>query len=108
MLRALHREPQARDALIDELRLGRGADRRLDAAIESAEASLAQPAEAEARRLVESLAIALQGSLVVRHSPAAVADAFCATRLAGDHGYAFGTLPSGLDVQSILARAWPV
>ena len=48
--------------------------------------------ELRARRIVERMAIALQASLLVRHGDAAVADAFCATRLAGDHGHAFGTL----------------
>ena len=48
-----------------------------------------------ARRIVERMALALQGSLLVRHAPAAVADAFCASRLAGDGGLAFGTLPAG-------------
>jgi putative acyl-CoA dehydrogenase len=107
VLRALAREPGAGDALIAELRLARGGDRRLDAAIDDAEAQLARPDEALARRLVESLAIALQGSLLVRYSHAAVTNAFCATRIAGDHGYAFGTLPPGLDVEAMLARAWP-
>jgi putative acyl-CoA dehydrogenase len=106
-LRALHKEPQARDALVAELRLGRGADRRLDAAIDGAEAQLASPEETGARRLVESLALALQGSLLVRHSPAPVSDAFCATRLSGDHGYAFGALPAGIDLGAVLERAWP-
>ncbi|HTO99191.1 MAG TPA: isovaleryl-CoA dehydrogenase [Myxococcales bacterium] len=107
VLRALAKEPQARDALVAELRLARGADRRLDAALDDAEAQLARPEEPGARRLVESLALALQGSLLARHSPAALSDAFCATRLSGDHGYAFGTLPSGLDLPSILSRSWP-
>ncbi|HZR08823.1 MAG TPA: isovaleryl-CoA dehydrogenase [Myxococcales bacterium] len=107
VLRALHKEPQSRDALIAELRLARGADRRLDAALDEVEAQLAKPEERGARRLVESLAVALQASLLARHSPRAVADAFCATRVAGDHGYAFGTLPAGLDVEGILGRAWP-
>ena len=107
VLRALHKEPRTRDALIAELRLGRGADRRLDAALDDAEAQLAAPDESAARRLVESLAIALQGTLLARHSPAAVLDGFCATRVAGDHGHAFGTLPAGLDVAAILTRAWP-
>src|SRR5207249_2404399 len=106
VLRALGKEPPARDALLDELRLGRGADKRLDAALDDAEAQLARPDEAQARRLVESLALALQGTLLVRHSVPAMADAFCATRLGGDHGYAFGTLPAGLDVSAILSRAW--
>ncbi len=48
-----------------------------------------------ARRLVERMALTLQASLLVRHAPAAVADAFCATRLGGDWGHAFGTLPGG-------------
>jgi putative acyl-CoA dehydrogenase len=107
VLRALQKEPQTRDALLAELRLARGADRRLDAALDDAEAQLAKPDEAAARRLVESLALALEGSLLARHAPAAVSDAFCATRLSGDHGYAFGTLPAGLDLAAILARAWP-
>jgi len=107
VLRALHKEPGARDALVEELRLGRGADRRLDAALEEAETRLAAPDEAGARRLVESLGLALQGSLLVRHAPGAVADAFCATRLLGDGGYAFGTLPAGVDAAAILSRAWP-
>ena len=51
------------------------------------------------------MAIALQASLLVRHSSAAVADAFCATRLGGDWGRAFGTLPQGLDTQAIVDRA---
>src|SRR3954469_19554020 len=60
VLRALQKEPQARDALVAELRLARGADRRLDAALDDAEARLAAPDESGARRLVESLALALQ------------------------------------------------
>ena len=107
VLRALGKEPQARDVLVSELRLGRGADKRLDAALDQVEAQLVQPEESQARSLVESLALALQGTLVVRHSIPAIADAFCATRLGGDHGYAFGTLPAGLDVSAILSRAWP-
>ncbi len=107
VLRALHKEPHSRDAVIAELRLARGADRRLDAALDDAESALAKPDESGARRLVESLAVALQASLLARHSPPAVVDAFCATRVAGDHGYSFGTLPVGLDADGILRRAWP-
>ena len=63
--------------------------------------------ELRARRVVERAALALQGSLLVRHAPDAVADAFCATRLAGDGGRAFGTLPPGTDLDAIIERAWP-
>ena len=107
VLRALHKEPQARDALLAELRLSRGADRHLDAALDAVEADLLAPDEASARRLVERLATTLQASLLVRHAPPAVADAFCRTRVAGDHGSVFGTLPDGVDIDAILARAWP-
>jgi putative acyl-CoA dehydrogenase len=61
-----------------------------------------------ARRVVEDLAVALQGSLLVRHSPPAVADAFCATRLAGQGGRVYGTLPTGVDAGAIVERALPV
>src|SRR3954469_11664862 len=107
VLRAIHKEPQARDALLAELRLSRGADRRLDAALDAAEAQLIRPDEASARRLVESLALSLQAALLVQHAPAAVADAFCATRLGGDHGTSFGTLPAAVNTAAILERAWP-
>jgi putative acyl-CoA dehydrogenase len=110
VLRALARHPEAREALRAELALGTGADRRLDAAVTGLDAELTHPpdaAESGARRLVERLALVLQGALLVRHAPAAVADAFCASRLAGDRGGAFGTLPAGLDLDAIVARARP-
>ena len=64
--------------------------------------------EVRARRVVEQLALALQGSLLVRFGDPAVADAFCAVRLAGDGGRAFGTLPAGVDARAIVARHSPV
>jgi putative acyl-CoA dehydrogenase len=57
--------------------------------------------------VVERMAIALQGSIVVKHADPAVADAFCATRLAGDRGRAFGTLPPGVDCARIVERHRP-
>jgi len=108
VLRAIAREPEALDALLGELRLARGADRRFDAWLARLEAELADPsgAEGRARRLVERLALALQGSLLLRGAPAALGDAFCAGRL-GEGGLAFGTLPPGLDLDAILERAAP-
>ena len=61
--------------------------------------------EYRARRVVETMALVLQGSLLVRFGEPAVSDAFCAARFGGDHGGAFGTLPSGVDTQAIIARA---
>ena len=108
VLRASVREPASLPALMAELRLARGADRRLDAWVDGLEGELARPEEAErrARRSVERLALALQASLLVRHAPQAVADAFCASRL-GDGGLSFGTLPPASDLGPILARSAP-
>jgi putative acyl-CoA dehydrogenase len=107
VLRALAREPASVEAFFAEVSLASGADARLDAAVDRCRKALVEADEAGARRLVESLALVLQGSLLVRHAPPAVADAFCATRLDGDWGHAFGTLPPGLDPASIVARATP-
>jgi putative acyl-CoA dehydrogenase len=108
VLRALSRTPDAMDALRAELAPARGADARLDRAIGTLEATLAaRPAEGQARRLVEEIVLAVQAALLVRHAPPAVADAFCASRLAGDHGGNFGTLPRGADLTGIVERARP-
>jgi putative acyl-CoA dehydrogenase len=111
VLRAIQKAPESLAALFGEIAAARGADHRLDlfAAALRDDFGRLDPAEAEtrARHLVERLALALQGSLLVRHAPPAVADAFCATRLAGDGGRAFGTLPAGVDVEAILERAAP-
>jgi len=64
--------------------------------------------ESQARVLTRDLVLALQAALLVKHSPPAVADAFCASRLGGDAGSPFGTLPRGLDVRAIAARAAPI
>ncbi|MFJ8648404.1 acyl-CoA dehydrogenase family protein [Streptomyces sp. NPDC093546] len=107
VLRALQREPLALNALLEEVGKARGADHRLDAAIKGLLTELAdlEGVEARARRLVERMALVLQGSLLVRWAPAAVADAFCASRLGGDWGAAFGTLPHTLDLGSVVERA---
>jgi putative acyl-CoA dehydrogenase len=107
VLRALRREPATAQALFDELALAKGADARLDAAVLRLEGQLAAGSESGARRLVEQMALTLQASLLVRHAPAAVADAFCATRLGGDWGHAFGTLPGTADLDAVLNRALP-
>jgi len=86
--------------------LATGADHRLDDAVARLRKELGDLSaiELRARRIVETMALVLQGSLLVRHGPAAVADAFCASRLAGDWGVAFGTLPPGTDTGAILGR----
>ncbi|WP_274563453.1 acyl-CoA dehydrogenase family protein [Streptomyces spiramyceticus] len=107
VLRALQREPQALNAFLTEIGQARGADHRLDGAIKGLLTELAdlEGMEGRARRLVERMALVLQGSLLVRWAPPEVADAFCASRLGGDWGAAFGTLPHSLDLASVVERA---
>ncbi|MGR4848994.1 acyl-CoA dehydrogenase family protein [Streptomyces sp. LARHCF252] len=107
VLRALSREPGTAEALFGELALARGADARLDAAVTRLKDRLPEASPTTARRLVEQMALTLQASLLVRHAPPAVADAFCATRLGGDWGQAFGTLPEMAGLDAILERALP-
>jgi putative acyl-CoA dehydrogenase len=111
VLRVLARRPESVAALLDEIAPARAAEPRLDRAAAAVERELAAAnpdgLQAGARRLVERLAVLLQGALLVRHGHPAVADAFCASRVAGDRGAAFGTLPPGLDLATIVERATP-
>lgn len=107
VLRALNREPQALNAFLTEVGRARGADHRLDAAVKDLlhELSDLEGIEARARRLVERMALVLQGSLLVRYAPPEVTDAFCGSRLGGDWGRAFGTLAHPLPTGAIVERA---
>ncbi len=112
VLRAMVKDPEGLPAFLAECELAAGADARLDAHLERARAAAtdvfasAEP-EFSARRVVEDLAVALQGSLLVRTAPPAVADAFCAARLDGAGGRVYGTLPAGVDAGAIVDRALP-
>ncbi len=109
VLRAIAREPAALDAYFDEVGSAAGGDRRLDDRVASLRKECADldAIESRARILVEHLATTFQAALLVRHAPASVADAFCGSRLGGDGGRAFGTLPPGTDTKSIVDRARP-
>ena len=104
VLRALTKDPTTVEALLAELQSTAGADKRLDAYVEGLKARLSAAAgdKYAARDLTEKLALALQASLVVRCSAPAMAEAFVGSRLAGQHGHGFGTLPEGMDVNGIL------
>ncbi len=101
LLRLLAREPATLEAYRAEVL---GVDDRVDAAFKDVETELAAPEERVARRLTERMAVLLTGALLARHAPAPVADAYLDSRVAGDHGHAFGTLPRGTDVDALLAR----
>jgi putative acyl-CoA dehydrogenase len=109
VLRALSREPEVLEAWITEVGLAQGADPRLDRAIHDTLALLGDTAalEASARRLAGQMAACLQGSLLVRFAPPAVADAFCSSRLGTSYDGTFGTLTGG-DLRAIVVRATPV
>jgi putative acyl-CoA dehydrogenase len=109
-LRALAKQPETAEAFFAEVGQAAGADQRLDRAVARLRNELADPeqVQARARRLAEAMALVLQGSLLVRFGDPAVADAFTASRLGGDWGGAFGTLPSGVDTGTIVKRVTPV
>ncbi len=111
VLRAL-RNDDSRTALVSELASARGADQRYDDHVATLMAGLTQEGgdASEGRRIAQAIALALQGSLLLRHAPRALATAFCASRLGAQGqsvGAVFGTLPSGVETQAILDRAWP-
>jgi putative acyl-CoA dehydrogenase len=107
VLRAAAKTPDAVAAFVGEVRIAKGADKRLDRGIDRLEAELQRPEEREARvrRIVEQMAVTLQASLLIRHSPHAMADAFCATRLDADGSTVYGGLPLGIDQRAIIERA---
>ncbi len=106
-LRAMGRQPESVAAFFAEVEQAAGGDARLDDAVDRVRKELTDldGIEYRARRLVEAMALVLQGSLLVRHGHPAVADAFCASRFGGDWGIAFGTLPAGVDTGAIIERA---
>jgi len=105
VLRALAREPECAEAVLEEIESASGANRRLDAAAAALRDELSAPAEeARARELTGRIARLLQASLLVRHAPPPIAEAFCATRLGDAADGVLGALPSGLRVEAIVAR----
>lgn len=114
VLRAMARQPESIGLFLDEVRSAAGTDRHLDAAVAELEQTLTRTDPTDlhalqfaARRTVGAMALVLQGSLLVRFGAPSVADAYTATRLAGDRGDVFGTLPPGLDTRTIVERITP-
>ncbi len=110
LLRAMSRDAGAVDALLLELGAATGADSRYDAALQDLLQEFADLGDLEyrARRLAGRIAVLLQAAQLIRYAPGGVADAFVATRVAGDHVTQFGTLPRGVDTELLLRRADPV
>jgi putative acyl-CoA dehydrogenase len=110
VLRAAAKSPDSLDAVLVELRSAGGADRRYDEFRRKLEGEFAvrTPHEGEARRIVEQLVLALQGALLLKDGTESAADAFCASRLDGQSGRAFGTLPGGVDAARLARAAAPL
>jgi putative acyl-CoA dehydrogenase len=111
VLRGMVKSPASVEAFFAEVLEGTGAEPKLDAYVSSLKDEVPgdlETIQSRARRIVERMAIALQASLLVRYGDPAVADAFCASRLSGDWGNAFGTLPAGTDFSSIIERHRPL
>jgi putative acyl-CoA dehydrogenase len=110
VLRALEKTPGVLDAFFAEVAKASGAHSALDASVLALKEDFrrAEDLEYRARHVVDRMALALQAALLLQYAPEAVAQAFCASRLAetGQHNY--GALPRGVDVAAIIARATPV
>jgi len=104
VLRTIARDQGAAEALLEEAETARGGNPRLDVAIDRLSASIRvlPNEEAHARRLVELIAVVLQGALLVKHGPTVVADAYCASRLADDWCRTYGTLPNGVAFDDLI------
>jgi putative acyl-CoA dehydrogenase len=109
VLRAMHKTPDVVQAFFTELAKARGGHAALDRHVTALQAELAdlQDLEFRARDLVDRMALAMQAALLVQHAPAAVADAFCASRLASTGHHQYGALPRGSDTAAIVRRAMP-
>ena len=109
VLRAMAREEAAIPAILSELEAARGGNRQLDTVADALKDAVSDTADLEvrARALTELIAIALQGALLVRYAPAAVSDAFCASRLGDRWAGAYGALPTAVDLDGIIARVSP-
>jgi putative acyl-CoA dehydrogenase len=108
ILRAIGRDPRSAGGLVAELEKARSANRLLDRAIDDVKGRLTGPPdEAGARRLAETIALALQGATLARSTPSFVFDAFCATRLGDRPGLTFGASDVKIDVGALIDRAMP-
>lgn len=108
VLRALSRDAAPAEALLAELDAAAAAHPRLGRAVSLLHAELSDPAPERARRLAVLIALCLQGSLLLRHSPAVVAEAFLGSRLGGDTtGWTLGMLPAGTDTALLVERVTP-
>ena len=106
VLRSMQKQPESMAVLLTEIRAGASGDRRLASFVDAIETQLAETdgIEQRARRIVEMVALAMQASLMAQHSSPAAADAFIGSRIDGNWGQVFGTLPAGTRCDEIIAH----
>ena len=109
VLRAMQKTPEVVEAFFREVATAKGASAMLDRWIGALQEEFNDLADVEyrARGIVDRMALAIQAALLVQHAPPQVADAFCASRLAGGGHRNYGTLPRGVDCAAIIQRATP-
>ena len=111
VLRAMGREPESVAAFDAELDAQLGRHELFDRHVERVRGLIGRAASdpaaapAIARRLVEAMALAQQGAVLLEHAPSAVAEAFCLARLGDDRSAEYGALPDGVDIAALVARA---
>ena len=108
VLRAIERTPKAAEVLQRELADGDARLKSFAGRLQKRLSAADRNDESQARALVRDLVLALQAALLINNAPPPVADAFCASRLNGEGGGAFGALPRGLDLRAIAERAAPL
>ena len=103
----MRKQPESVAILLNELHAGANGERRLGRFVAALETQLAAAdgIEQSARRVVEMAALALQAGLMVQHAAPAASDAFVNSRVDGNWGHAFGTLPAGTRCDEIIARS---
>jgi len=109
VLRAIHRDPACFEVFAAEVKDGASGDADILGKLAEVKSMLADPASLEprARRFTEDLAVLMQASLLRKHGPQPIADAFVQARLRGSNGVAYGTLPAGVDQDLLIERATP-
>ncbi len=109
LIRAINKEPAVIDAFIEEVMLAQGKDERFDKYAETLKDQFTNLSSLEyrARHVIEKMALALQGSLLLRNADLAIAEGFVSSRLTGDGGFNYGTLNNNIDCKSIMERACP-
>ncbi|MCB1475071.1 MAG: acyl-CoA dehydrogenase family protein [Rhodobiaceae bacterium] len=109
IMRAFRKDPLSGEVFFAELEAVRGENRHLDATIDEVRRIVFDESmpEHKARYMAERMAMAMQAAQLIKFAPNYVSDAYCMTRLGGESGHVYGTIPNTVDMEAIIQRAWP-